>query len=123
MNFYEDSSNATWIIQRATLSEMLINGEAYTQSLTLTERGLTPWPVQSPSELTVALLEPLTLNMPELVIIGTGAKMVMLPPALLQVFYQKSIGVEIMDTPAAARTYNLLASEGRALNAAFILSH
>jgi uncharacterized protein len=36
-------------------------------------------------------------------------------------FLRKGVGVEVMDNAAAARTYNLLASEGRHVVAGFIL--
>ena len=57
----------------------------------------------------------------ELVILGTG-KRLRLPPPLWRVhFAQHRVGLESMDTAAACRTYNILASEGRKVLAALIL--
>ncbi|MBF2761756.1 MAG: Mth938-like domain-containing protein [Ectothiorhodospiraceae bacterium AqS1] len=50
---------------------------------------------------------------PELVIVGTGEKHRMLPPTLFAPLMSEGIGVDIMSTPAACRTFNILGSEGR----------
>jgi uncharacterized protein len=58
---------------------------------------------------------------PELVIFGSGARLRFVPAALLRCLIERRIGVETMDTPAACRTYNVLAGEGRAVVAALLL--
>jgi uncharacterized protein len=50
---------------------------------------------------------------PELVIFGSGPRLTFPHPSALQGLMQQGIGVETMDTPAACRTYNILAAEGR----------
>ncbi len=50
---------------------------------------------------------------PELVLIGTGEKMQLVPSAFRQALEAAGIGYDIMDTGAAARTYNVLLIEGR----------
>jgi uncharacterized protein len=57
---------------------------------------------------------------PEIVILGTGARIHFPDPALLAQCQQASVGMEVMDTGAACRTYNVLASEGRKVCAAFM---
>lgn len=52
-------------------------------------------------------------NAPAVLIIGTGQHQRFLSPALLAPLLGARIGVEVMSTPAAARTYNILMSEGR----------
>ena len=52
---------------------------------------------------------------PELVIFGSGPRLRFVAPALLRCLIERRIGVETMDTAAACRTYNVLASEGRAV--------
>ncbi|KAB2313438.1 hypothetical protein F8A87_02630 [Betaproteobacteria bacterium SCN2] len=49
----------------------------------------------------------------EIVLLGTGAKLRFPHPSLTRPLMQAGIGLEVMDTGAACRTYNLLASEGR----------
>jgi uncharacterized protein len=50
---------------------------------------------------------------PEVLLIGTGASQRLLPPAALRALAEARIGFEVMSTPAACRTYNILAGEGR----------
>ena len=59
-------------------------------------------------------------NAPEVVLIGTGAKHRFLAPHLVQNLLKLGIGVETMSTQAAARTYNILMSEGRRVIAALL---
>jgi hypothetical protein len=57
----------------------------------------------------------------ELIIFGSGVRLRFPRPAWLQPLMARRIGVETMDTPAACRTYNILAGEGRNVVAALLL--
>jgi uncharacterized protein len=57
----------------------------------------------------------------EMVIFGSGHKLRFVPPAWLSGLMAQRIGLETMDTPAACRTYNILAGEGRKVLAAIVL--
>ncbi len=50
---------------------------------------------------------------PEIVILGTGQSSVFAPRELVFAFARRNVGLEVMDTKAAARTFNVLAGEGR----------
>jgi uncharacterized protein len=50
---------------------------------------------------------------PDVALLGTGAKQHFFPPALQAPLLTQGVALEIMSTPAACRTYNLLATEGR----------
>ena len=63
----------------------------------------------------------LRLN-PELVIFGSGTRLTFPPAAVLQPLYDARVGVETMDTAAACRTFNVLASEGRRVVAALLVA-
>ena len=54
---------------------------------------------------------------PEVIILGTGRKNIFPPRELMFAFARRGIGLEIMNTPAAARTFNVLAGEGRRIAA------
>jgi uncharacterized protein len=56
----------------------------------------------------------------EFVLLGVGPKPAPPPPAVRQALQAAGIGLEVMDTAAAARTYNVLAAEGRRLACALI---
>ncbi|MDM0016576.1 Mth938-like domain-containing protein [Variovorax saccharolyticus] len=57
----------------------------------------------------------------ELIIFGSGKRIRFPQPAWLQPLMAQRTGVETMDTPAACRTYNILASEGRHVLAALLI--
>lgn len=80
----------------------------------------TPWPVESIGELSQEQLEPVLDLRPEVVLIGTGAKQVFLDPELMMVFHRQGIGIEVMDTRAACRTFNILVVEERRVVAALL---
>jgi uncharacterized protein len=79
------------------------------------------WPVVHFDALTAAHFEQLIASKPELVIFGSGAKLRFAHPKLSQALMQARIGLETMDTPAACRTYNILAGEGRHVVGAFLI--
>lgn len=58
----------------------------------------------------------------EIVLIGTGSRQHFPLPALLRPLIEAGIGFEVMDTPAACRTYNVLMAEGRQVAAALLFS-
>lgn len=57
---------------------------------------------------------------PEVVLVGTGSRQVFLSPELMAFFYQHNVGVEVMTTDAACRTFNVLVSESRNVVAALL---
>ena len=59
---------------------------------------------------------------PEIVLLGTGPTNIFPPRELTFAFARKGIGLEVMDTAAAARTFNVLANEGRRVAAVLYLA-
>ncbi len=58
---------------------------------------------------------------PEVILIGTGKLLKFPKPKLYAEIASKNIGIEFMDTHAACRTYNILATESRKVAAGLIL--
>ena len=58
---------------------------------------------------------------PEVILLGTGAGQVFVDRALSRHLMERAIGLEVMDTGAACRSYNILAVEGRAVAAALFM--
>lgn len=85
------------------------------------ERLVEDWPVAASGELDASHIEAILALKPEVLLLGTGERQVFPPQAFLAGLLRKGIGVEVMDNAAAARTYDLLASESRRVVAAFIL--
>ena len=59
---------------------------------------------------------------PALFILGTGQAQIFPDPKQLAFFLQRGIGFEAMNNAAAARTFNILAQEGRNVVAGFLLA-
>lgn len=85
------------------------------------ERAVEDWPVSNAAHLGESHVESVLALKPELVLLGTGSRQQFPPAAFMAGFLRRGIGIEVMDNAAAARTYDLLASEGRRVVAAFIL--
>lgn len=110
-----------------------INNQIYYQSLlilpptplNITSKTLTPTitPIihQHISTLTNTDLENLIPLSPQIVILGTGRQLEFPPIHLYAHLLEKKIGVEIMDTKAACRTYMLLSAEGRKVAAILLV--
>ena len=110
------------MIRRVSESGIVIGEDSYSETIALTPRGLiagfAPPPV---GDLGVTHFEALLADEPELVILGTGARNLFPPRELVFAFARRGIGLEVMDTAAAARTYNVLVGEGRRLVAVLYL--
>jgi uncharacterized protein len=81
------------------------------------------WAVASMDELTPAAFDEIIAAGPaavEFVLLGTGAKQALPPRAIREALLVAGMGLEFMDTPAAAKLYNVLTAEGRRLAAALI---
>jgi len=79
------------------------------------------WAPQRIDQLQAAHFEQVLGLRPELVIFGSGVRHRFIAPSLVRCLIEQGIGVEMMDTAAACRTYNILAGEGRTVLAALLL--
>ena|SRR5690349_22602266 len=84
---------------------------------------ITDWRPQTVAELTIADLDVVLAMKPELIVIGSGPRQQFPEPAILGAVLSRGVGCEVMDTGAACRTYNILASEGRTVVAALMLKN
>lgn len=99
-----------------------IGEKKYRSSLAVCgEDLLTEWPVSDGSLLTPADFDPVLSWHPDLVLLGTGNRLRFPPRAVLAHFRDLGIGLEVMDTPAACRTYNMIRAEERRVAAAMII--
>jgi uncharacterized protein len=79
------------------------------------------WPPQSFEGLNQTHFEQLSELLPEIVLFGSGDRLRWPDPALLAPLINNGIGIEIMDTAAACRTYNILMADGRNFAAALLV--
>ena len=99
-----------------------VNRTRYSGSLVVgAETMVTDWPLESIDALAADHLAAILEMKPEIVLLGTGAAFAFPEPALLAPLREARVGVEVMDTAAACRTYNILLGEGRNVVAALIV--
>ena len=117
----QDSRAQGPIVQGFTPQGFSIDGGIYEGVLMTPERadGWAPPPL---AELTLDHLEPLLSlqPQPEFLIVGTGPTMAFPPRALVKALEERGIGVEAMDSRAAARTWGMLRGEDRWIAAALM---
>jgi uncharacterized protein len=91
-------------------------------SILLLPSGVHAWGVERADAIDAASLAPVLAEREgiELLLVGTGPEIVFLPDALRQRLKAAGIGLDAMQTGAAARTYNILAAENRKVAAALI---
>lgn len=99
----------------------VVDRELSASFLLAPDRLVENWPVADAAALDEGAVEPLLALQPEVVLLGTGSRQRFPAAAFMAGFLRRGIGVEVMDNAAAARTYDLLAGEGRRVVAAFIL--
>ena len=91
-----------------------INDELWSGTVALTpQEVIEQWRTVAVEDLVADDFSALLDDSPELVILGTGASGQFPPRELMFAFARRGIGLEVMDTAAAARTFNVLAGEGR----------
>ena len=77
------------------------------------KHDLTELGISSVAELTAAHVEKLLVDAPEVVLLATGARLQFPNPEVRAAFARRGLGLEVMDTRAAAYTYNVLLQEQR----------
>jgi len=109
-------------VRKADAHAVTVVDRAFTRSLILTRRKVVEdWAVSDIGGMTPAHIEPILALEPDVVLLGTGARQRFPSQEVLAAFLERGIGVEVMDNSAAARTWDILAGEGRNVVAAFIL--
>jgi uncharacterized protein len=99
-------------------------GERDWRTPVLVTPGLTvEWTVSRIEELSLASLAPLRQlePPPELLVLGCGARAILVPPALrAEIKQHAGLALEVVDTGSACRIYNVLLAEGRRVAAALV---
>ena len=98
-----------------------INKVRHASAVLLTPDRVEPWEVASFEALGEADLERLRVLAPEVALLGTGSRQRFPHPRLSRALSEARIGLEVMTTAAACRTYNILMAEGRKVAAALLL--
>jgi uncharacterized protein len=113
------------LIRSFSDNKIQIGDTAYNDSIIVTSGGWLNWFLKSLEALTPEHFAPLfDLEFdPELVILGTGNTLLFPRADQTSCLSNAQIGLEVMDTAAACRTYNILADDGRRVVACLIIDH
>jgi len=96
--------------------------QCMTRSFILTpSQIIKDWVYNDVAEFTLDSFQPLIDQQPELVILGTGKTLTFPNHQILQSFQLAGIGVEVMNTASACRTFNVLVSENRYVTAGLLI--
>jgi len=113
MKFTRDSVTDL-TIRRVERGRIRVGTEIYEQTFGLTvDRVLPDVAAIAVPDLRVEHLQELLETEPEVVILGTGWQPAFVGRELTFALARRGIGLEVMDTPAACRTFNILIGEGR----------
>jgi len=100
-----------------------VNDRTLSTSFILSPQQLVEdWGVHDSAMLVPDDLAPLLALQPEVILLGTGERQVFPPAAVMAACLRQGVGLEVMTNAAAARTFNVLASESRKVVAGFLLA-
>jgi uncharacterized protein len=102
---------------------IVVRGQEYINSVVLLpDQIIDNWRPQSIDDLQPEDFRLLVELSPDVILLGSGEQQVFPPVALYAPVIESGIGIEIMDSAAASRTYNILLAEGRRVAAAILLT-
>lgn len=122
MQLHHQVPDYAYHLRSADGSSARVNDQLLSASFILSpDQLIEQWPVTDALGLGPADLAPLLALNPELILLGTGTRQVFPPAAALAACLTRGVGIEVMTNAAAARTFNILAGEGRRVAAGFLL--
>lgn len=110
-----------YFLRGADGHQALVNDRILTRSFIVAPDALVEdWPLADVARMQPADLEPALALAPELIVLGSGGRQHFPPAAVMAAALARGIGLEVMTNAAAARTYSVLAGEGRRVVAGFV---
>lgn len=123
MRFTHETDPTLNLVRAYSASQVIVGARTLHASVIVSARELLEdWPPRSVAELREEHLAPLIAQRFEVILLGTGRRQEFPPVGILAAAARGGVGLEVMDTPAACRTYNVLLQEGRQVAAALMLS-
>jgi len=121
LNLHHDPSIT--LIRSYSNGKLLIADAEYTNSVIVTSQSCMRWPLTSLEALNREDFAPVfELDFrPEMVLLGTGKALQFPSAEQTRSLLEAQIGLEVMDTAAACRTYNILADDGRQVVACLLV--
>jgi uncharacterized protein len=112
------------VVRRYGEGFIVVNEDTVTTSAIITAGDVdTSWPPETFEQLEPDHIEALLRREPDIALIGTGQSQHFPAPAVVAPLHEAGVGVEVMTTPAACRTFNILMNEGRKVAAGLLMVH
>lgn len=92
-----------------------VGGEVVEGPMIVHSGGMTSWGGYADADALLALV-----GLVDVILVGTGADIAHVPADLRATVEEAGLGLEVMNSPAACRTYNVLVGEGRRVAAAVL---
>ncbi len=122
MRFTQDSSTTTHLIRAYGAGELRINNDIYRATVILSASTILMEPnIREAADLATFDASRILAQSPELVLLGTGPRQIFPDSPFRAQFLTAGIGLEVMDTGAACRTFNVLVAEQRRVVALLIV--
>ena len=123
MSLTLDENHAIYQIRGYEPGRIQINQIFYTQSLILSpfEMITDAWPPHTVTDLKPIHFEMILAHSPAILLIGTGSTLQFPPAEVYSELINQGIGIEVMNTFSACRTFNALTAEDRNVIAALML--
>lgn len=118
----QEHPDYTYALRSADGRQAKVNERVLRRSFIIAPDSLVEnWTEATAETLAAADMAPLLALNPAVVLLGTGERQVFPGADVMAACLTRGVGIEIMDNAAAARTYNVLAGEGRRVAAAFLI--
>ncbi len=112
----------TLAVRSVSDGEIRIGDDVFHHTIALTaDSVIDDWPQKNVEDLQESDFSSLLDATPEVIVLGTGTDNIFPPRELVFAMARRGVGFEVMPTPAAARTFNVLASEDRQVVAVLYL--
>ena len=123
MQLTEHHNERQFFLRRADATSAVVVDKTVTKSFAVSADAIVEdFPYTKSDQLDDAAVEKIFALKPEVVLLGTGDRIVFPPQKILAAFLKRGIGLETMDSAAAARTFNVLVEEGRKAVGVFLLN-
>ena len=121
MQFNLDQDENLNLIRSYADGSVRLRDQTLSENFIITTTQTIPWSATSCLDLLEEHMDQILSLGPEVVLLGSGPKLVFPPHNMMVLALSRGVGFETMDTAAACRTFNILAMEGRNVVAALLL--
>ena len=120
MKIVRDNAGAGLLVRSYERGRIRVRDQYYDCPLIIDRPHVQEWLADNIDTLDLAQLEPPLADRPDVLLLGCGAVRIQPPQRLIADLGARGIGLEVMDSGAACRTYNILACENRSVVAALL---